>query len=82
MFIYKNHISHLSKVITHICNLNLSRGLFPPDLAIAKVYCNFKAGDKTDPTNYRPSSVLPAFSKILEKVVEIRLSEHMTKNRL
>ena len=82
MFIYKNHISHLSKVITHICNLSLSQGLFPPKLAIAKVNCIFKAGDKTDPTNYRPISVLPAFSKILEKVVEVRLSKHMTRNRL
>ena len=60
----------------------MSQGLYPPDLAIAKVNCIYKAGEKTDPTNYRPISVLPAFSKILEKVVEVRLSKHMTRNRL
>ena len=67
MFIYKNHISNFSKVITHIYNLSLSQGLFLPDLAIAKVNCIYKAGDKSDPTNFRPISVLPAFSKIMEK---------------
>ena len=67
MFNYKNHISHFSKFITHICNLSLSQGLFLPNLAIAKVNCIFKAGDKTDPTNYCSISVLPDFSKILKK---------------
>ena len=46
MFIYRNLISHLSKVITHISNLSLSQGLFPPDFIFAKVNCIFKSGDK------------------------------------
>ena len=76
------HISHFSKVITHICNHSFSQGLFPPDLAIAKVNCILKYGDKNDPTNYLSILVLPAFAKILEKKVEVRLSMRLTRNRL
>ena len=60
----------------------MSQDVFLPKLAIAEVNCFFKGCDKTDPTNYCPISVLPAFSKILEKLVEVRLSKHKTRNTL
>ena len=37
-------------------------------MKIARVCPVFKSGDQTDFTNYRPISVLPAFSKIFEKI--------------
>ena len=39
------------------------------ELKIARLVPLFKAGDKSCFSNYRPISVLPAFSKILEKLV-------------
>ena len=39
----------------------------PADLKIAKITPIFKAGDNNLITNYRPISVLPFFSKIMEK---------------
>ena len=69
--------------LSHTCNLSFSLGLIPPDLPLAKVNCISKSGDKTDPATYRPFSVLPAFSKNSEKkTVEVRLSKHMSKNRI
>ena len=42
-------------------------------LKIAKVTPVFKAGDRSSLGNYRPISVLPVFSKILEKIIYNRV---------
>ena len=38
-------------------------------LKIAKVAPIYKAGDSSDISNYRPTSVLPSFPKILERLM-------------
>lgn len=63
----------------HICNLSLSSGIFPDFMKIAKVIPLFKAGKKDSVSNYRPVSLLPQFSKILEKVYYRRLEEFLDK---
>ena len=82
MFVFKNYLGALLKIIAHICNTSLSQGIFPSDLTIAKVTCIYKSGDKTSAANYRPISLLPSFSKILEKIVEIKLQAHLSENYL
>jgi hypothetical protein len=42
----------------------------------------FKNGDKNDIKNYRPISLLTSSSKILERVIFIRLSKHVTNNAI
>lgn len=44
---------------------------------IAKIIPIFKAGDKNDIINYRPISILPTLSKILERVVYNRLINYL-----
>ena len=82
MFIFKDNIENLCQVIAHICNQSLSQGIFPSELSIARVTCIFKGGCRREPCNYRPISLLPAFSKIIEKTVEINLFEYMDRNKL
>ena len=41
-----------------------------------------KAGPKTDPSNYRPISVLPVFSKILERAVHGMVYSYLQENKL
>ena len=82
MFVFKNYLGALLRIITHICNTSLSQGIFPSDLTIAKVTCIYKSDDKTSAANYRPISLLPSFSKILEKIVEIKLQAHLSENYL
>ena len=41
-----------------------------------------KAGSKNDPSNYRPISVLPVFSKILERGVHKMVYDHLQLNNL
>ena len=49
-------------------------------MKIARVMPIFKSGDSSLLTNYRPVSVLPVFSKILEKVVYNRILKYLDKH--
>jgi len=40
----------------------------------------YKKGDKSDPSNYRPISMLTSFSKVLEKALYRRLIQHIDNN--
>ena len=59
--------------LAHFVNLSLSHGIFPNDMKLAKIVPIFKNGNTKLFNNYRPISILPAFSKILEKIVCNRL---------
>ena len=66
----------------HIFNLSLQTGIFPDKLKIARVTPLFKRGEKYELGNYRPISVLPSFSKILEKIMYNRLYKYLTDNSM
>ena len=53
--------------------LSFEKCIFPNDLKIAIGTPIFKAGNNAELSNYRPISVLPLFSKILERVMYNRL---------
>ena len=61
---------------------SLVTGVFPTELKIARVIPIFKAGDTSSFTNYRPVSVLPLFSKILERLMYTRLLSFINKHNL
>ena len=61
---------------------SLSLGIFPDSMKIVKVTQVFKAGKKELVLNYRPISVLPCFSKILEKIMYNRVYRYLTENNL
>ena len=51
-------------------------------MKIARVMPIFKSGDKHKFGNYRPTSILPAFSKILENVIATKLIKYRAFNKL
>jgi len=57
----------------------IENSVFPDNLKVAKVTPIFKAGDSTKVGNYRPVSVLPIFSKILERIIYNRIYSHLIK---
>jgi hypothetical protein len=59
-----------------IINQMLITGVFPDKLKIAKIVPVYKKDDKTIVGNYRPISVLPAVSKVFEKVILMQLNDH------
>ena len=60
--------------LTHIFNQSFILGVVSDQMKIAKIVPVFKAGNKKVLNNYRPISILPAFSKILEKLTCVRLT--------
>ena len=63
--------------LSYICNLSLSTSAFPSAWKKAKVTPIFKDGDKSDVNNYRPISVLPVISKIIERSVHNQLYNYL-----
>ena len=57
-------------------------GIFPNQLKIAKVVPIFKTGDDTLFTNYRPISLLPSTSKVVERIIFNQLYTYFETNKL
>ena len=71
--VVKSSFAYFVKPLTHCMNLSLMNGIVPNELKIARVIPLFKSGDISLFSNYRPVSVLPLFSKILERLMYVRL---------
>jgi len=80
--ILKISADYISSPLTHTVNKSISTGIFPERLKYSIVNPVYKKGDKTNPANYRPISLLTAFSKVLEKVLYNRLIDFLNNNNL
>ena len=72
----------ISKQLCYILNLSIKTGTVPALWKIAKIVPIHKKGSAADPANYRPISVLPILSKLLEKAVHSQLINHLEKEKL
>ena len=68
----KDAVTIISPSLTKLFNLSIRSHKFPELWKCAKVSAIFKSDDRTNPSNYRPISVLPVISKILEKIVHVQ----------
>ena len=68
-------ISHICDIINHV----LETGIFPDDWKKAKVHPIFKSDKRNILSNYRPISILPAISKIIESVMYTQVLESIFK---
>ena len=68
--------------LTHIINMSIVSGILPDELTIACVIPLFRSEDRSLFTNYRPVSVLPAFSKIFERAIYNRLLSYLDKHKV
>ena len=80
--IIKNIKGCIAMPLTYICNLSFKMGIFPMQLKIANVVPIYKSGNEHIFSNYRPVSMLPVFSKILEKLMYSKLMNFITNNKL
>ena len=68
--------------LTYLINLSFNQGIFPDELKIAKVLPIYKSDDKHLIHNYRPISVLPFFSKFVEKFIFNHLENCIAPNNI
>ena len=68
--------------LVNIINKSFELGICPNSLKLAKVIPIFKAGNKTEVNNYRPISLLSTRSKIIEKLMHIRLFSFLETHKV
>ena len=68
--------------LKYLFGKSIEKGIFPSALKIARVTPIFKGGDPSDISNYRSISVLPCFSKMLERITYNRLYKYQTNEKL
>ncbi len=69
----------IAEPLLKIFHLSLLSGIVPHDFKMAKVIPLYKNGDPKLICNYRPISILPCLSKVLERLVANRLETFLTK---
>ena len=78
----KDCANTISKPVTHLINLSLSSGIFPTDWKLAFLNPVFKSGRTDLFENYRPISILPVLSKVLEKKIKKQVMEYLSETYL
>ena len=78
----KNLISVIKSPLCILINKSLSSGTFPDLIIIAKVIPLHKGGELNISDNYRPISLLPVLSKVIEKIVYEQVVWHLDANSI
>lgn len=78
-FIIKGCAHLIAPILNHIFNLSLKSGVFPSSWKMSVVIPVHKSGDVCNVNNYRPISLLCAFSKVFEMVIYTRVSYYFRR---
>ena len=78
----KTTSSVLAGPLCEIINHSFSEGKFPTEWKCAKIIALYKGGKLSVCDNYRPISVLPVLSKIMEKHISDSFYKYLTDNQL
>ena len=64
--------------MAYLINLSIKTSIFPDKLKEARITPIHKKGDKSEPCNYRPISILPTLSKIFEKHMASQIKSYVS----
>ena len=78
----KDSAPEIATPFTYLINLSLKSSTVPNDFKIARVVPLFKKGNRNNEGNYRPVSILPVVSKILERVVYDQINTYLSNNEI
>ena len=80
--VFKTCFPQFLEPLVHVLNLSIQQGFFPNEMKIAKIIPIYKSNDPTNIGNYRPISVLPLISKLLERIMYNRLISFIDKHQI
>lgn len=81
-YIIKKSEAVIAPALMKLFNKCLDKGIFPDSLKTASIVPLHKGGAREEPTNYRPISLLPQFSKLLEKTIKNRMISFLDNNKI
>lgn len=73
----KETANEIAPSLTQLFNKSLKHGVLPDDWKLANIVPVFKKGKKEFVENYRPISLLPLISKVLERCVLMGVRDHL-----
>ncbi|KAK2707907.1 hypothetical protein QYM36_015555 [Artemia franciscana] len=82
ILLFKNFLSILIPIIVLLCNKVLRSGQWPSAWKTSLFIPLFKRGNPKAHENYRLIALVPALSKVLEKILDTRLSNWLNTNNL
>ena len=69
----------MSATLAEIMNMSVQTGVYPSKLKHAKVSPVYKTGDRTEPGNYQPISLLSVFNRLFKRLMHKRLTSFIEK---
>lgn len=76
----KECVAELSPVLLELTQISFGTGNFPEALKHATITPIFKGGNASDPSNYRPISLVSCLGKVMEKIVQENLLTFCLQN--
>jgi potassium voltage-gated channel Eag-related subfamily H protein 8 len=78
----KRRAYYMIEPLLEIINASIKTGIFPSCLKKSVIKPNLKKGSTLDVNNYRPITLVPALSKILEKIISKWLLAFLEKHKI
>ena len=75
-------LPYIENSLAILFNTSIQTSVFPDAWKLARVTPIFKEGDKDDKSNYRPIAVLPAISRLFEKLITNQWYQYIEKHCL
>lgn len=82
IFVIKTLLNRILPILQHIINFSFENGIFPSRWKKATIIPIPKVPIPLCPSDYRPISILTAFSKIIEKLINVQIVEYLNKHQL
>ena len=82
MTLLKDAMLHMSLEVTYLINRSLDSQIFPRKWAVGDITPIPKEGSKLNPSNWRPISILPFPSKIIERLVHSQITYYLESTGL